>query len=149
MARTRRRFRRILHASDSSAASRRAFDTALDLARATGASLLLVHVLPHRPDVSLALRTYDEIVRALRARGTEELDRLVARAEAAGVSAEAIVVDTGAPAAQIVRVAASRDADVIVMGTRGRTGLARAVLGSVASRVVATAPCPVLTVRGR
>jgi nucleotide-binding universal stress UspA family protein len=123
---------------------------ALELARATGASLLLVHVLPRwplRPDASLALRTYDEIVRTLRARGRTQVDRLVARVKAAGVPVSATIVEFGVPAAQIVRLAKSRHADIIVMGTRGRTGLARAVLGSVATRVVATAACPVLTVR--
>ncbi len=55
----------------------------------------------------------------------------------------------GAAAEQIVRAAKSVHADVIVMGTHGRTGLAKAVLGSIAGRVIATAPCPVLTVRGK
>jgi nucleotide-binding universal stress UspA family protein len=50
---------------------------------------------------------------------------------------------------QIVRAARSKKADLIVIGTHGRTGLAKLFLGSVASRVVAAAHCPVLTVRGR
>jgi nucleotide-binding universal stress UspA family protein len=50
---------------------------------------------------------------------------------------------------QIVRSAKRQRADLIVMGTHGRTGVARFFLGSVAARVAATAPCPVLTVRGR
>jgi nucleotide-binding universal stress UspA family protein len=48
-----------------------------------------------------------------------------------------------------VRAARSKRADVLVLGTHGRTGLPRFFLGSVAARVLATAPCPVLTVRGR
>jgi len=58
----------------------------------------------------------------------------------------ALLRDFGVPAEQIARVAKSRHADVIVMGTHGRTGLTRAFLGSVAARVVAIAGCPVLTV---
>jgi nucleotide-binding universal stress UspA family protein len=50
------------------------------------------------------------------------------------------------PAERIVRLAKTRRADVIVMGTHGRTGFRRAILGSVAARVVALATCPVLTV---
>jgi universal stress protein A len=50
---------------------------------------------------------------------------------------------------QIARIARARRCDLIVMGTHGRTGVARFFLGSVAARVAATAPCPVLTVRGR
>ena len=145
-----RPFRRILHAADFSPASRKALTTAVALARGTGASLLLVHVLPawpFRSDPGLAVRTYDEIARALRVRARKRLDALLAIAKARGVAASGTVVEFGAPAAQIARLARARHADLIVMGTRGRTGLTRALLGSVAARVVATAPCPVLTVR--
>ena len=53
----------------------------------------------------------------------------------------------GKPDTEIMRYAAERDIDLIVMGTHGRTGLAHALMGSVAERVVRRAPCPVLTVR--
>jgi|SRR5688572_3977105 len=66
--------------------------------------------------------------------------------------AEAIVVTTqvcaGQPATAIVRTAADRAVDLIVIGTHGRQGVAHLMLGSVAEHVVRTAPCPVLTVRG-
>jgi glycine betaine transporter len=55
----------------------------------------------------------------------------------------------GVPHVQITRAARSRRADLIVLGTHGRTGLAKFFLGSVASRVVSTATCSVLTVRGK
>jgi nucleotide-binding universal stress UspA family protein len=55
----------------------------------------------------------------------------------------------GTPADRIVRAARAHHAAVIVIGTHGRTGLARVFLGSVAERVVGTAPCPVLTVRAK
>ena len=55
----------------------------------------------------------------------------------------------GSPYEVIVRAARSKGVDVLVLGTHGRTGLPRFFLGSVATRVLATAPCPVLTVRGR
>ena len=58
-----------------------------------------------------------------------------------------VEVATGHPADAIVRVAQERGADLIVMGTHGRTGLQHVLLGSVAEKVVRTAPCPVLTVR--
>jgi nucleotide-binding universal stress UspA family protein len=72
----------------------------------------------------------------------------VARAKRAGVSAVGLMRE-GVPAEEIVRAARAQRVDMIVMGTQGRTGFARLVLGSVAGRVVATAPCPVLTVRAR
>ena len=59
----------------------------------------------------------------------------------------AIVEQSDEPAAEILRYAKSANIDLIVMGTHGRTGLARLVLGSVAEAVVRAAPCPVLTVR--
>ncbi len=55
----------------------------------------------------------------------------------------------GEPAREIVRAAEDEQVDLIVMGTYGRSGLSRLLLGSVADRVVRTAPCPVVTVRGR
>ena len=60
-----------------------------------------------------------------------------------------VEVATGHPADAIVRVAQDRKADLIVMGTHGRTGLQHVLLGSVAEKVVRLAPCPVLTVRHR
>ena len=60
-----------------------------------------------------------------------------------------VAVVAGHPADAIVREARERGADLIVMGTHGRTGLAKLFLGSVASRVVTAAHCPVLTVRGK
>jgi nucleotide-binding universal stress UspA family protein len=149
MART---FRRVLHASDFSAASRPAFRRALGLAKANKADLLIVHVLPPLPvipDAYIAATTYDELQRGQRTSGRRALDRLVATAKAAGARASGILVEVGMPADQIARVAKSRHADVIVMGTHGRTGLARVLLGSVATRVMTVAACPVLTVRAR
>jgi nucleotide-binding universal stress UspA family protein len=56
-------------------------------------------------------------------------------------------VRSGSPAAEIIRYAEDRSIDLIVMGTHGRGIVAHAVMGSVAEKVVRTAPCPVLTVR--
>ncbi len=71
------------------------------------------------------------------------------RGEAERLAGRAVqtIVRTGAPAAEIVRFAAERKADLVVVGTRGRTGLERAVLGSVAEAVVRHAPCAVLVAR--
>jgi nucleotide-binding universal stress UspA family protein len=148
--RTVRTFRRILHPTDFSPASRPAFKTALGLAKAGRAELLLVHVLPPLPmieDAYIAPSTYQQLQRGYRASDQKQLDRLVRTAKTAGVRATGLLLDFGMPAERITRLAESRHADVIVMGTHGRTGLTRALLGSVATRIVATATCPVLTVR--
>lgn len=151
MAQTRalRMFRRIMHPSDFSPASRRAFKKAVELARTTHAGLTVVHVLPVlplMPDAYVAATTYDELLRGQRAAARKRLDRLVASAKAAGARATGILVDFGVPAERIAQLAKSRHADLIVMGTHGRTGVRRALLGSVAARVVAMAGCPVMTV---
>ena len=145
-------FRRILHPSDFSPASRPAFKMAVEMAKANRAELLILHVLPELPMVPedyAAAATYEELRRGRRVDGQKQLGRLVATARAAGIRASGILRDTGVPAEQIARLARARRADVIVMGTHGRTGFARAFLGSVAARVLATSACPVLTVRAR
>jgi nucleotide-binding universal stress UspA family protein len=144
------RLRRLLHPTDFSAASRAALDKAIALARAHRGQLLIAHVLPPVAlmPASYGLgSTYDGLFRARRATGLRQLDRLVARARAAGVRASGVLVDVGLAHEEIARLARARRVDTIVMGTHGRTGVTRALLGSVASQVVASAPCPVLTVK--
>jgi nucleotide-binding universal stress UspA family protein len=75
------------------------------------------------------------------------MDRLVKRAVDAGVRATPLFVENGIPAEEIVRAAEQAKTDVLVLGTHGRTGVMKLLLGSVAARVIATASCPVLTVR--
>jgi nucleotide-binding universal stress UspA family protein len=143
-------FRRILHPSDFSAASRPAFRKAVELAKSHRAQLLVVHVLsmlPVIPDAYVAPNVWDELEQGQRATAQRQLRGLVARARAAGARASGVLIDLGVTHEQIVRFARARRADLIVMGTHGRSGLKRALLGSVASRVLATARCPVLTVR--
>jgi nucleotide-binding universal stress UspA family protein len=142
-------FRRILFATDFSPASRPAFRKAMEMARAARGTLLIAHVLPVlpiMPDAYVAATTYDALLRSQRAVARKQLDRRVASARKSGVHASGILVDFGVPAERIVRLAQARRADVIVLGTHGRTGIKRALLGSVAARVVAIATRPVLTV---
>jgi nucleotide-binding universal stress UspA family protein len=148
----RKTFRHVLHATDFSPASARAFATALALARPPSGQLTIAHVmtpvLPVAGEAYVLPETYERIETSARAAARKQLDRLVAKAKAAGVRATGLLL-TGIPHDQIVRALRSRRADVAVIGTHGRTGLARLFLGSVAARVVTLAPCPVLTVRGR
>lgn len=145
-------FRRILHPTDFSAASRPAFARALALARRNRASLTILHVIaPFAPTLGegyVSPRTWEDVERQVRSQAQRELAKLVARARKAGVRATSLLLE-GPPADRIVRAARARRADLIVMGTHGRSGLARLLVGSVAERVVASAPCPVLTVRAR
>jgi universal stress protein A len=142
--------RRILHPSDFSPASQSAYARAVDMAKSGKAELLLVHVLaPVAPlfgEGYVSAHTYNEIARSARDAGQKRLDAVVTRARKAGARARGLLLD-GAPHVAIVRAARAKRADIIVMGTHGRSGLAKLFLGSVAGRVIATAPCPVLTVR--
>jgi nucleotide-binding universal stress UspA family protein len=146
--------RRILHPTDFSKASTPAFARALAEARQTRSDLILVHVLaPVIPAAGasegyLSPSVYEQMSTSARAWAQKQMDRLLAKAKAARVRARGMLLEGGAHE-QIVRAAKRHRAHLIVIGTHGRTGVARFFLGSVAARVAATAPCPVLTVRGR
>ena len=144
--------RRILHPTDFSRASGAAFTRALAEARANKAPLVLAHVLapviPMAGEGYVSPSTYEQMTEAGRAWAQRQMNRLLARARTARVRARGLLLE-GVAHEQIVRAAKRQRADLIVIGTHGRTGVARFFLGSVAARVTATAPCPVLTVRGR
>jgi nucleotide-binding universal stress UspA family protein len=148
------RIRRIMHASDFSGSSRAAFRHAVEMARRVRAELIVAHVLaPPIPPLMgegtyLSPATWDRVEAEARAAAQKQIDRLVRTARDAGVRATGLVIE-GTAADRIVRVARAKAVDLLVLGTHGRTGLPKVILGSVAARVVATAPCPVLTVRTR
>jgi nucleotide-binding universal stress UspA family protein len=146
------RIRRILHPSDFSRASAAAFAKAVEMAKTNRAELLVVHVLtpviPMIGDGYVSPKVYQEVEATARAQAEAQLNRLIAKAKAAGVRVKGLLME-GVPHEQITRAARSKRADLVVIGTHGRTGLAKFFLGSVAGRVVSIAPCPVLTVRGK
>lgn len=146
------KIRTVMLASDFSAVSDAAFARAVELAKANRATLLVMHaVMLSTASLGSAYvppPTWDRIEAAMHAAAQKQIGALVAKARRAGVRAAGLVV-AGNPYEAIVRAARSKRADVLVLGTHGRTGLPRFFLGSVAARVLATAPCPVLTVRGR
>jgi nucleotide-binding universal stress UspA family protein len=144
--------RRILHPTDFSRASGAAFLKAVALAKESRAQLLLVHVmLPPTPfigDGYVSPKTYEDLEAAARRSAQRELAKVAARAQKAKARVKAVLLE-GVPYDRIARAARSKRADLIVMGTHGRSGLSKFFLGSVAERVIALAPCPVLTVRGK
>jgi nucleotide-binding universal stress UspA family protein len=145
-------FRRILFASDFSKASSKAFTTAVALAKAHRATLTVLHVIvtftPIVPDQYVSAETWEQIDERARQWSQHQLRKLMTKAKTAGVRSMGLLLE-GDPSQQIIRAVRSNRADLLVMGTHGRTGLAKFFVGSVASRVVATAPCPVVTVRTR
>ncbi len=145
-------YRRILHPTDFSKASRAAFDRAVALAKQDRAELLLVHVMvPPAPFVGngyVSPKTYEDLEAAALQSAESQMKAALAKAKKAGVRVTGILAE-GVPFDQIVRTAKRKRADLIVIGTHGRTGFSRFFLGSVAERVIQLAPCPVLTVRSR
>lgn len=143
------RITRILVPTDFSATADAALDYAYVLAEQFGASLELLHVLddPFVVD-GMAAEAYISEAPALRSAMLQEArNRLRHRAAPRqGIAIETEVL-FGHGARTIAEYAAERGVDLIVMGTHGRTGFAHLLLGSVAERLVRTAPCPVLTVR--
>jgi universal stress protein A len=141
-------FRRILHPTDFSRASAPALRRAVALAKACRAPLLLLHVMtPPSPFIAedAPPSSYLELLTLARRSATRRLAAVLARVKREPVRAKSIFVE-GVPASEIFRAARRAHADLIVMGTHGRTGVSRLFLGSVAERVVREARCPVLTV---
>ena len=133
----------VLHPTDFSDRSRNALLLACALANDYGARLIVLHVAWTAPLVSGEgmLPTDPDLIRRA---AMEELERL--EVPAAG-GAFVRRFEEGDAVAAILRVAQEVPADLIVMGTHGRTGLGRLLMGSVAEQVVRKAPCPVLTVK--
>jgi nucleotide-binding universal stress UspA family protein len=142
-------FRRILVATDFTETSERAIDAALELAVRLGASLTVMHAY-EIPIVGVpdgALIATPELAARLSEASRSALDSTLKRLEGRGVQV-ASVLREGVAWEEIEQVADEIDADVIVIGTHGRRGLARALLGSVAENVIRTTYRPVLTIHG-
>jgi len=144
--------RQILVPSDFSEPSRAALDYAAALARPLAASVDVLHVwevpafVP--PTAFFELSGGDaSLVEIMRRNAESQLADFVADATKRGVQVRAAFAELGPPSPTIAEFARHRGYDLIVIGTHGRTGLAHALIGSVAERVVRHAPCPVLAVR--
>jgi nucleotide-binding universal stress UspA family protein len=142
-------FRQIVVPTDFSADAEQAIRVASDLSRIYSAPLTLIHI--YDPVAYPLPDGYMLYTPGQLSRMWEEFERRLARAKADALAAGAIQVETrllqGLTAPEIVRFAKDGGYDLIVMGTHGRKGVARVLLGSVAARVVQMAECPVLTVR--
>jgi nucleotide-binding universal stress UspA family protein len=119
------------------------------LAAETGAELVLLHVLPSLaayavPELSGALSV--SLQRKTRVAAQRQLRRLETQVKGLNFRVHTVLTE-GVPFDQIIRAAKRLRCDLIVLATHGRTGLAHAIMGSVAENVVRRAPCPVLTVR--
>jgi nucleotide-binding universal stress UspA family protein len=160
-------FKKILVAIDHSENSPTIFEEALAFAKVTQAHLLLLHVLAPSfedyPEVPLvadmgvyhyaalheeAIKLHVEHCAALERQGLEKLRSLATQAHDAGVTTE-FSQNLGEPGRTICNMARTWQADLIIIGRRGRTGLSEFFLGSISNYVLHHAPCSVLTVQRR
>ncbi len=141
-------FKRILVPTDFGATSARALEYASVLAKEFGASLHLLHVVVFPLGTTASPEAYWVEFSGLRQQMREDAERQIVALAATlpGIQVATEVLDGQSPASLIIKAAADYGAQLIVMGTHGRGGFNRLLLGSVAERVVRTAPCPVLTV---
>jgi nucleotide-binding universal stress UspA family protein len=141
------KIKQVLVPIDFSECSKRGLRYAIALAREHKAAITLAYVVP---SISMLGEyggiDYASLTKEMREGADRELATLAVD-EIRGVVPCDTVVRTGSPAGEIVSIAKALPADLIVISTHGRTGLTHALLGSVAERVVQTAPCPVLVVR--
>ncbi len=137
---------RILLATDCSREAARAQELAVFLAKACRAELDILTVLEAPPGMDPEYQVNQVYLNQLENEAGKAVDRVVGEAGRRGVHTKVRLL-RGIPAQQINDTARELKSDLIVMGTRGRTGLAHVLLGSTAEGVVRGAPCPVLTVR--
>jgi nucleotide-binding universal stress UspA family protein len=140
----------ILVATDFSEAADAALTYGRALARTFGATLHVVHVstdlyVPMGGDAYVAV--LPELQREVESEARRRLDELLIDNDPVPVPAQSVIVSDTAPAPAIVDCATKLNADLVVLGTHGRGGVAHFFIGSVAENVVRSAPCPVLVVR--
>ncbi len=139
----------ILFPTDFSNGARAAMDHAVSLARDYKAKLILLYVIQ---DISIAewyipsSLSVTDLVEDMQKSAWKEMDKWAAEVAARVSDVEKSVV-RGVPFVEIIRTAKEKTADMIVIGTHGRTGIDHMLFGSTAEKVVRKAPCPVLTVR--
>src|SRR5215472_5536807 len=140
--------RHILVAHDFGEAAQAALAFAMDLAKELKARITIVHAyeIPvYGFPEGLALTA--ETIRRIEEATSQAMKGVIEHAQRPGMDIEG-VLRQGPAWSEIVAAAVDTKADLVVIGTHGRRGLAHALLGSVAEKVVRAAPCPVLTVRG-
>jgi nucleotide-binding universal stress UspA family protein len=146
-------YQRILVTTDGSALSKKAVRSAIDLAAATGASLVALNVVPRYPvsyfegGISISSQDIGRIEKKWSEDGQALVDAIAQNAQAAGVKAKAAVVRSDLVAEAIMAAAKKNKCDLIVMASHGRKGIKRLLLGSETQHVLTHSSVPVLVLR--
>lgn len=140
--------RKILVPLDFSEHSKKALQTAIALAKGVGAEIHLLHVLHYPVQIAVPgqIAIPQDLWTEIRDAAARKLEKAAKTVQEDGVSCETHLSE-GPSAHSVVELAEKIDADLIVMGTRGLSGLKHVMLGSVAERTVRLAHCPVMTVK--
>ena len=139
---------RILFATDYSAGCLQAFRHSLEWAQACQAELDIVHVMGVLPGKETNSSVANRYIAEQGKQSQAKIENLVSQAKGQISSVHSHLLE-GMPAEQIIKFAVDSQADLLITGTDGSTGVNRLLMGSVAERVVCQAPCPVLTIRTR
>jgi nucleotide-binding universal stress UspA family protein len=144
------RLKKILVATDFGETSEAALMYGRDLARGFDATLDVLHVVQNaytQFGTEAYVSVLPDLQRDVEDAAKTRLQALLSDEDRTALHATPVILTSGAPASAIVDYANEARIDLIIMGTHGRGALAHMLMGSVAERVVRTAPCPVLTVR--
>jgi nucleotide-binding universal stress UspA family protein len=140
-------YKRIMVATDGSRPARKAVETGIDIAKLSGAKIYAVYVVVPTTHSARDFGWEKAAMEHFRNEGKRATGFVEETAKAAGIEVESVLLE-GHPADEIVKFAEQNDIEMIVMGTLGKTGLDRFLLGSVAENVVRHSKIPVLVVRG-
>ncbi len=144
-----REFRNILFATDFSESSDHAFEYALSLAKKYNSQLILIHVINEPVDLRgfyVPHISFDKLEEEVE-QGAKKMMEKFCRTHLGDYDNYETAVVPGIPFDEVIKTAREKSADLIVMGTHGRTGLDHVLFGSTAEKVVRRSPVPVMTVR--
>lgn len=142
-------YKKILIATDGSEYTKKAVDYGVDLSKHTGAKLHAIYVVDTAAFASIPMdAAWESMYELLRQEGDEATKYVAENAEAEDLEVERLTVE-GHPADEIIKYAENNSIDMIIMGTLGKSGLDRFLLGSVAEKVVRNSKIPVLVVHGK
>lgn len=140
-------YKKIMVATDGSKPARKAIETGIDIAKLSGAKIYAVYVVVPTTHSARNFGWEKAAMEHFRNEGKRATGFVEETAKVAGIEVESVLLE-GHPADEIVKFAEQNDIEMIVMGTLGKTGLDRFLLGSVAENVVRHSKIPVLVVRG-
>jgi len=142
-------YEKILIATDGSEYTKNAVDYGIDIAKSTGAKLFAIYVVDTAAFASIPMdAAWESMYELLKQEGDLAVKYVAERAEAEGLKVEGNLIE-GHPADEIIKYSEKNSISLIVMGTLGKSGLDRFLLGSVAEKVVRNSKIPILVVRGK